>query len=371
MLDIKKILKRSWHILWNYRTLWVFGFILALAAGGNSYGNDSRYTANDRQRDRIPEFHADGWQGLQGDTAAEKINDAFARVGAGIASLRAEYPVEFQMGIAVAITFFIVILLLSFVMAILRYVAETATIRMVNEYEQSDVKVGFRQAWKYGWSRASWRLFFINFIAHLPALFMFVLVVLVGWWIISAALGGVESALISSLVAGIGLIFLFGFVTTILMLLLYVVRDFAWRISVLEDKGVVESMRQAGALIKRNWKNVGLMWLVVLGLKIGWAIVFFVLMFPLLAVSILTAVGGLLAAILPTLAAAGIASLLSAPDYWPWVFAAIIGLPLFFVVTFSPIFLVGGWAEIYQSSTWTLTYRELKAIETVSPTPVE
>jgi hypothetical protein len=371
MLDVKKILKRSWHILWNYRTLWVFGFILALAAGGNNFGNNSRYSANDRQGDRTPEIHADGWQGLEGDTAAEKINDAFSRLGDGIAQLRAEYPVEFEMGIALAITFFVTILILSVLTAILRYVAETATIRMVDEYEQTGVKVGFRQGWKYGWSRASWRLFFINFIAHLPALFMFVLVVLVGWWIISAALGGVESALISSLVAGIGLVFLFGFVTTILMLLLYIVRDFAWRISVLEDKGALESLRLATALVKRNWKNVGLMWLVVLGLKIGWTIAFFVLMFPLLAVSILTAVGGLLAAILPTLAVAGIASLLSAPGYWPWAFAAIIGLPLFFVVTFSPIFLVGGWAEIYQSSTWTLTYRELKAIETVAPAVVE
>ena len=94
-------------------------------------------------------------------------------------------------------------------------------------------------------------------------------------------------------------------------------------------------------------------------------------MLPLLAVSILTALGGVLAAIVPTLATAGIASLLSAPDYWPWAFAAIIGLPLFFVVTFSPILLVSGWAQIYQSSTWTLTYRELKAIETVAPAIVE
>jgi hypothetical protein len=33
--------------------------------------------------------------------------------------------------------------------------------------------------------------------------------------------------------------------------------------------------------------------------------------------------------------------------------------------------LVSGWAQIFQSSTWTLTYRELKAIETVAPAVVE
>jgi hypothetical protein len=41
------------------------------------------------------------------------------------------------------------------------------------------------------------------------------------------------------------------------------------------------------------------------------------------------------------------------------------------VVTFSPIFLVSGWGQIYQSSVWTLTYRELKALETVTPVIAE
>jgi hypothetical protein len=118
-------------------------------------------------------------------------------------------------------------------------------------------------------------------------------------------------------------------------------------------------------MIRRQWKNVGLMWLVVFGLKIAWGIAFFILVFPLLIVSIITALGGVAVALVPTLITAGIASLLSAPEYWPWIFAAIIGLPFFFVVAFSPILLVRGWGQIYQSSVWTLTYRELNALEAV------
>lgn len=374
MLDIKKILGRSWHILWNYRTLWVFGFILALTVGASNGGggNNSRYSANDGERDNGPAgIHApQDWQGLQGDTPQEKLNDAFAQLGAGIAELRADYPVEFQMGIAAAITLFVMIVVLSLVGAVLRYVAETSTIRMVNEYEETGVKVGFRQGWKYGWSRVSWRLFFINLLVHLPSFFMLVLVILVAWWIVSAALSGVEATLITSLIAGIGLVFLFGFITVILMTVLYLVRDFAWRMAILEDKGVGDSFRSAFALLKRNWKNAGLMWLVVLGLKIAWALVFFLLMLPLLVISIVTMIGGILAALAPALVTAGLASLFSAPDFWPWVFAAIIGLPFFSVVAFSPILLVSGWGYIYQSSVWTLTYRELKAIETVAPVVV-
>ncbi len=373
MLDITKILKRSWHILWTYRTLWIFGFILALAMGGNNFGNNSHYSANDgNKNNQQPGIQAPGgWEGLRGNTPSEKLNDAFRQINEGIQQLRDKYPIEFRMGIAVAITLIVVILILSIVMAILRYVAETATIRMVDEYEQTSVKVGFRQGWKYGWSRESWRLFLINFVVHIPALVLFVILGLVAWWIISAVLSGVQSALITSLIAGIGLVFLFTFITIILMVVLYLLRDFAWRVAVLEGTGPLESLRLATALVKRNWKSAGLMWLVMIGIRIAWAIAFFILVFPLLIVSILTAVGGVLVAIVPSLLTAGVASLLSAPDYWPWVFAAVIGLPFFAIVAFSPILLVSGWGQIYQSSVWTLTYRELKALEAVVPKMIE
>ena len=55
-------------------------------------------------------------------------------------------------------------------------------------------------------------------------------------------MSGVESALITSLVAGIGLSFLFIFITVILMVVLLLLRDFAWRITVLEGTGVMESL---------------------------------------------------------------------------------------------------------------------------------
>ena len=372
MFDIKKILSRSWHILWNYRTLWIFGFMLALAMGGGSGGgNNSGYSVSDSNRRQPHSEWRSDWEGLRGESFAEKMQDGFRQAGVELQKLQAQYPVEFQMGIAAFITFVIVAALLGFIITILRYVAETASIRMVDEYEQTGVKVGFRQGWKYGWSRASWRLFLVNFLVHIPAFVLFVILGLVTWWIVASALSGVQSALITSLIAGIGLAFLFLFITAILMVILYVLRDFAWRMIVLEDAGVLDSLRNAFGLVKRQWKNVGLMWLVMLGLKIAWSIAFFILIFPLLIVSILTAVGGLLVAIVPTLLTAGVASLLSAPDYWPWVFAAIIGLPLFAVVAFSPILLVSGWGLIYQSSVWTLTYRELKALEAVNPATAE
>ena len=55
-MDPIKILKRSWHILWSYRALWVFGLILALAGAGSTgrVGNNSSYQFNENDR---PQFN--------------------------------------------------------------------------------------------------------------------------------------------------------------------------------------------------------------------------------------------------------------------------------------------------------------------------
>jgi len=381
MLDVKKILSRAWHILWNYRMLWVFGFILALTVAGssgggnggggssNNYNNNNNNPGNNQPFDKVlPGF---SWHDPLGNTPREKVADVLSQFGTAFEKLREQYPVQFQMVIAVAIVGLIMILVFSFIGAILRYVAETATIRMVNEYEQSGVKVGFWQGWKYGWSRASWRLFLINFLVHIPSMLLLGILILIGWWIVTAALSGVQATLVTSLIAGIGLTVISILVTVVLMVILYVVRDFAWRISTLEDAGVMQSLNLAGSMLRRNWKNAGLMWLVMIGIKIAMALIFFLLIIPLLVVSVITSVGGLIVALVPSLLTAGIASLLSAPDFWPWVFAVLIGLPFFGIVAFSPVALVRGWGLTYESSIWTLTYRELKALETVAPAVVD
>src|SRR5512136_675031 len=41
MISFSKILKQSWHILWNYRVLWLFGFLLAITVGSGN--NPLRY----------------------------------------------------------------------------------------------------------------------------------------------------------------------------------------------------------------------------------------------------------------------------------------------------------------------------------------
>jgi hypothetical protein len=73
----------------------------------------------------------------------------------------------------------------------------------------------------------------------------------------------------------------------------------------------------------------------------------------------------LLAAVLagvPALLAGGLTSLaLEGPV--PWIVGAAVGVPIFFLVLVVPMLFLGGLIEVFKSSVWTLTYREVRALE--------
>ena len=280
------------------------------------------------------------------------------------------YPTEFRMATSLLMTVIVLAIIGGIIFAFLRYTAITATIRMVDKYELSGVKVGFRKAWRYGWSSAAWRAFLINLLVNLPLFLLFVTLGLITWWVLAGIASGVESTIFTRLTAGAGLGFLLIFGTVIVMVVMYLWRNFAWRVTALEDAGVFASLGQGWRMMWRHWKNVGIMWLLMVGLGIAWAIAFFILLIPLLIVSAITMVFGVLVVAVPMLIATALASLFSAPGFWPWVFGAVVAAPFFFIVGFAPILLVSGWWEIFQSSVWTLVYRELKAIEATRPPPV-
>jgi hypothetical protein len=242
---------------------------------------------------------------------------------------------------------------------------------MVDEYEQTGVKVGFKQGWRYGWNRTSWRLFLINLIINLPVIGLFLLLALLGLGAYYSVVSNVEWLTVTGIIAAVGLAFLFIFLVAIAMIVLRWLRNFVWRVCVLEDLNVRDSFKRGFGLVKRNCKSAALMWLVMFGLGIAYAIAGFLLFFILLPVFFVTAIAGLIVAAIPGLIAFGIASLFTV-----WPLALIIGvfvaLPFFFTVTFSPLVLVGGWLQIYTSSVWTLTYREITALDTpdvVAETP--
>ncbi len=251
-------------------------------------------------------------------------------------------------------------------MTFVRYVSETAILRMVDDYEQTGTRVGFKQGWKLGWSRRAFRMWVIDLIISLPAILFVLLIIGVGVLFFFSVESGSNGLAFGGTVAAIGCAFLFIFAFIILMIFLGLLRQFFVREAALEDAGVGESFSRGWAMFKRNWKSAALMWLVMLGIGIGFGIGVMLLFFLLIPVYLITGLAGLIVAAIPGLVAFGVTSLFASGPL-TWIIAILVALPFFFLVLFSPLFLISGWYNIYESSVWTLTYREIKALETLTP----
>ena len=138
----------------------------------------------------------------------------------------------------------------------------------------------------------------------------------------------------------------------------------------LENAGIGESFRGGWSLFKRNWKSTGLMWLVMLGIGIGFGIVGLIVFFLLIPAYIVLALPAVIVALIPGLAVFGITSIFASGPL-AWILGLLAALPFFILIAFAPLALVNGWYKIYSSSVWTLTYREIKTLESVAAPAVE
>ena len=118
-------------------------------------------------------------------------------------------------------------------------------------------------------------------------------------------------------------------------------------------------------MFKRNWKSAGLMWLVMVGIWIAVGIAGLIVFFLLIPAYLVLLIPAALVAVLPALIAFGITSIFASGPL-TWIIALLAALPFFFVMLFAPLLLVGGWYKIYESNIWTLTYREMKALENLA-----
>jgi hypothetical protein len=355
-MDVTKILKRAWTILWSYRALWVIGLILALTTS----------SLFPRDRGGRGSSHSNGGQpepGIQ-MPAAGNWEETWEEIQRVILTV----PGELNVSQGDWITFLWVILgilgvflLTSLFLLLARYLAETAAIRMVDEYERTGEKPGLRQGLRYGWSRTTWRLFIISVLLSLPVLGLILIGLLVVVGLIFLITRGSVFLSAAGSIAAIGLAFLLIFFGVILAVVLNLLRDVFWRACALEQLGISEAVRRGWALVRANWKSVGVMWLVMIGVHLAWGIAMVFLLLISLPVLLLTGLAGLLVGGIPALLVGGISSLfLGGP--LPWIVGLIIGLPFFMLVAFSPLFFIRGLELAYHSTVWTLTYRELQTM---------
>jgi len=363
-IDPVKIIKRSWTILWSYRALWVFGLVLALAVGssGSSSNNNYRQNNGNNSSQPTPQSMQEAFKSFQNE-----VHKLFEQ---GIPNTNVSGK-DLTTLLWVVGAFVLVMFLVGIIVAIARYVSETAVIRMVDDYEATGNQMTVRQGFRIGWSRTSWRLFLINLVVNIPAIALTLVLLIAGIGVYFAWVNGTANFAAFSTVATIVLAFITIFVVVILSVVLHLLRNFFWRISVLEDVGVRESLRRGWAFALENWKNVGLMWLVMIGLRIVWAVVSIILFIVTIPVVIVTAVIAVLVAAIPLLLFVGLFSTFLS-GVLPWIAGGLFVAPLFFTIAFSPWLLVGSWQQVFNSTVWTLTYREIKAVPAlVQETKVE
>lgn len=361
MINIGKILKRSWHILWNYRILWIFGFLLVLTTGGVSSGNNGGSSSSSGTVSKdvssfpgtLPE-NAPDWVRQLSQWFTQNVEPVFT------------HPAEYVGTIVTVVAiFFLILLALGALVALVRYPTETAVMRMVDEYEHSGSKLSFRQGWKLGWTRRAFRLWLVDLLLALPVL-MFVLLILVAGWIVYLSVSSTFQVTNSAgVVAGIGLAFLSVFPMIAVAVFLHLLRNFFARAVALDDMDVMTALEQGWALFKRNWKSAGLMWLVMIGIGIGMGIVSMIAFFLLIPAYLIMLIPAAFVAVLPALITLGISSVFASGP-WSWIITAIVAVLFFVPVLFAPMILVSGWYKLYESNVWTLAYREIKALESLS-----
>lgn len=360
-MDHTKILKRAWHILWSYKVLWIFGVILALTtAGVGSGGTSYSVGSGDFQDRQFRDITSDDFRReLEGglDDFARDLEYAFDDFedffGEGIRSSTVDTIIAIGIGLLI---FF---LLLFLVGRVARYVSETALIKMVDQYEETGERLTFRKGFRLGWSRTAWRLFLINLVIDLPVVIVLGFLLILAFTPLFLWGTGVTSVGVVGTVGAIGLFFIWVLAVIAVSAVLNLLKHFFGRACAIEDLGVIESIRRGFWVVRGNLKDVVLMWLIILGISIGWSIV----MIPVVLLAGLLAllVGGVAFFIF-----AGLGSLL-ASGVTPWIIAGVLAFPIFLLVFLAPVGFVVGLRETFVSSTWTLTYREATALERLDP----
>jgi hypothetical protein len=364
-MDHISILKRAWQILWSYKMLWVFGLILALTttSGGGSGAGSSGSGGGGNNRTSIYEIQS-----------IEELQFELDDLGEGVDALSnlittVTLPQIASIVLALVVVLLCLALVIAVIVTILHYVSQTALIRLVDDYESTGEKRGFRDGFRMGWSRSAFRLFLIKLIITIPTVVVFIVLYVIAaiplaLWATDNTTAGVIGTAIS-----VGLFLLITFTLIALVIVLTLLVKFFWRACALEGLGVIDSIRRGWYVVRHSPSDVVIMWLIMAGISIGWAIFILFTMVLLLPVFILLLVIGVLLGAIPGLLVFGLASLIF-EGVLPIILAVMVGLPIFILVIVSPIVFLSALMEVFKSSVWTLTYRQLVQMESADPEPI-
>ncbi len=330
-MSYQSILKRAWDTIWDYKELWLFGILIALAVG-TSQGSGFVQQMSQQRINRTLSF---------GDQA---LLEFFVR--------------NFWIFVLIILSLGALGLMISLIFGLARYVGEAALVKMVDDYAETGHRLRLGQGFRRGWSLEAVWLLLLDLVLWLP--FQIFFLVLVGVWLVGFI------ALTFLTVAGEGggvfvifLIFWFlGFIALIIFssvlfrFWLDLLRGVVGRALVLEDRGFFGSLQRGFEVLSRSfWRAAGqvlLLWLI--NFLAGLGVAFVGLLLLLVA---------LLLGMLPAWASYFLV-LLVVGDVLAWLIAVAVFLPLIWLLVILPTLLARGIVAAFTSTTWTYTYRALR-----------
>ena len=328
-MDYTGILKRYWHVLRNNHTIWGIGAIQGLVSLLTSVVVIGLYI--------FCMFFYYSMGNSRG------IEFAFAS-GASLVT-----------GGMVAIIFVFILIMLVFQFEV--FMADIAVIKTVDKFDQAGEKTTFKQAVKYGWSKQVFRIFGLQVI--LFVVFLIELIVVSG---LSLGLYKLlenlilDQGLIIMIVMGASLLLFALF--SIPMLLIVPFIEMARRVCILEDKGIVESIR----------RTVPIYFAQPLQLILMKIIIYLVQFVQYIAVSILNMVFSFIAYILAAVVFVVIASIAAVFSSNEFIGGAImISVVLAYLISMLPMGIMSAMMYITNVSMWTLTYRHVVGKENEQP----
>lgn len=350
-MNHRDILRRSWQLMLQYRVLWVFGLLVALASSSGSGNGNASFSGDNSQPDTESTSQFDCNEA--GDCY---FTDPGLSEMPGMAGDTFEFNVWTVAAIGGAIL--LVIVLLTIVVTVLRYIGETALIALVDDHETTGEQRTWREGFRLGWSAGAWRIFVINLLTD-GVLFLTAILLLglaTGAALLTLGPDGMPN--IPVVIAASLFAFVVILLTIGVALVLVPIKQLARRAAVIDDARALPALRDAIGLARSYLRDVGLMWLIMLGIEFAYAIVMFPVSLVVLVVAAIVA--GVLAAI-----AWGITALVSSTSF-AWLPAIVVGLPIFILVLSVPLLFVGALAVVFRGNVWTLTYRELQALSALT-----
>jgi hypothetical protein len=322
-MSYANLVERAWRIAWRYRALWLFGLFLAIFGGGA--GGAPSFSGNLADFSRAWGERAAPWPGglpLVG-LAALLFGAAAIALAVGLAGM------------------------------LLRYLSETALIRMVDRYEEQGQEASVAEGFRLGWSRPALELFLIDLVIGLPValvlgfLFAISLAPLFLWATENRALG------ILGTLATLAALFVTIVLALLVTLTLSVLKPFIRRACVLGRRGIFGSIASGARLAWRRLGNALGIWLIALGIRIAYGLAALLAAIVLGAIALPMALffgGG--AALLARLV------LNSAP--MAMMLGGLVAAPVFFVIIVLPLLFLGALFQTLLSTIWTLAYRQLR-----------